>query len=108
MKNEPTHPVSMVVTPLSIGGATETVVALSYGLKEKEYDVDIVTGPPLESEGDMLGPAYQIGMNVIIIPTMVSNIHPIKDLITFFSLVSLIQGKVLIKLFIRTVRRQVC
>jgi glycosyltransferase involved in cell wall biosynthesis len=81
----------MVVTLFSIGGATETVVALSYGLKEKGYDVDIVTGPPLESEGDMFSTASKLGLDVIIIPTMVRNIHPIKDLITFFSLVRLIR-----------------
>lgn len=77
----------MVVTLFSIGGATETVVSLCHGLQEKGYDIDIVTGPPLESEGDMFSAASKLGLNVIVIPTMVSNIHPLKDLITFFSLV---------------------
>jgi len=83
--------VLIVVTLFSIGGATETVVSLAAGLRGKGFIVDIITGPPLKNEGDMFGAATNLGLNVIVLPTMVRNIHPINDIKTLLKLIALIR-----------------
>ena len=78
--------VLLVVTLFSVGGATETVVALGEGLRKRGMLVDIVTGLPLENEGDMSDAARRCGLNVILLSQLVRNINPFKDL---FALVQL-------------------
>lgn len=82
------HPsVLMVVTLFGIGGATETVVSLAAGLKEKGYKVDIVAGLPIASEGDMYEEAKKQGISVLTLKSMVRDIHLYKDLVTLLFLV---------------------
>ena len=75
--------VLIIITLFSIGGATETVISLATGLKKKGFDVDILTGPPLPNEGNMLHQAPEDELNVNILSTLVRDIHPIKDVAAF-------------------------
>ncbi len=52
--------VIQIITLFSIGGATETVVSLSRGLVEDGCTVEIVTGPHISSEGDMMPTAERL------------------------------------------------
>jgi len=75
-----------VITLFSVGGATETVVAIAKGLLHTRYEVMIVAGPHMESESDMLPLALDAGIRVKIIPELQRNIHPIKDVRAFLRL----------------------
>lgn len=90
--NEPRRPrVALIVTLFSIGGATETVVSLARGLRDDGFDVIIVSGPHVPSEGDMLPAARALGLDVRILPRLVRNIHPWNDLHTLGQLISIIR-----------------
>lgn len=90
--SEPHKPRALlVVTLFSIGGATETVVSLARGLKDHGFDVAIVSGPHVPSEGDMLPAAKGLGLDVVILPGLVRSIHIWHDLLAFFQLVNIIK-----------------
>jgi glycosyltransferase involved in cell wall biosynthesis len=80
-----------IITLFSIGGATETVVALSKGLVDNGYDVEIVTGPHIPAEGDMIPIAERAGLRVRLIPELGRSIHPFNDLKALRSLMSIIR-----------------
>jgi glycosyltransferase involved in cell wall biosynthesis len=83
-----------IITLFSVGGATETVVSIAKGLKDNGYDVTIVSGSHIASEGNMLPIAKEFGLKVIIIPDLKRNIHPIYDLKSLFHLKRIIkEGK---------------
>jgi len=80
-----------IITLFSIGGATETVVSIASGLKKKSLDVDIITGPNVELEGNMYEEASRLGLNVKTLPTMKREIHVFQDLITIYKLYKVIK-----------------
>lgn len=83
-----------VITLFSLGGATENTLLTAEGLQRLGYDVEIITGPPIPSEGDMFGEAAARGVRVRVVPIMQRNIHPINDARTFFRILKLIrQGR---------------
>ena len=54
MKNNNTRKkVLHIITLFSVGGATENTIYTVDGLIKKGYDVDIITGPNISSEGSM-------------------------------------------------------
>jgi glycosyltransferase involved in cell wall biosynthesis len=83
--------VLQIITLFSIGGATETVVSLSRGLVEEEYYVEIVTGPHVSSEGDMMPTANRLGLRVTVLPELRRAIHPVLDLRALFRLIAIIR-----------------
>jgi glycosyltransferase involved in cell wall biosynthesis len=80
-----------IITLFSIGGATETVISIASGLKNKSLEVDIIAGPNVELEGDMYDESNKLGLNVITIPTLKREIHPLYDLITIVNLFRIIK-----------------
>jgi glycosyltransferase involved in cell wall biosynthesis len=90
---DPKPSVLMVVTLFSVGGATETVVAIAGGLRARGYSVDIVTGLPLPAEGDMYEAAASLGIPVVTLPHLVRSVHPLNDLIAFFQLLHLMRSR---------------
>ncbi|MDI6802583.1 MAG: glycosyltransferase family 4 protein [Bacteroidota bacterium] len=80
-----------IITLFSVGGATETVVSIAKGLKDKGYDVTIISGSHISSEGNMLPIAKEFGLNVTIIPDLKRNIHPIYDLKSLFHIKKIIK-----------------
>ncbi len=85
------HNILLVITVFSIGGATETVVSIAAGLKRRGYPVKIISGPPLKNEGDMFRQAADAGIEVDVMPDMVRNINPLRDIVCFLKLVSIIR-----------------
>lgn len=86
MKSNLKIKVLQIITLFSIGGATETVISIASGLKNKFLEVDIITGPNVELEGDMYTEASRLGLNVLTFSTLKREIHFFDDLITFFKL----------------------
>ena len=83
-----------IITLFSVGGATETVISIAAGLKNKSLSVDVITGPNIEIEGDMYKEARDLGLNVKTIPTLKREINLFYDVITFFKLYKIIkEGK---------------
>ncbi|MFI5251802.1 MAG: glycosyltransferase family 4 protein [Bacteroidota bacterium] len=75
-----------IITLFSIGGATETVVSIANGLQLHGYNVCILTGPNIPSEGNMFDQAETSSLKVIIFPSIRRKINPIFDLIALFQL----------------------
>jgi glycosyltransferase involved in cell wall biosynthesis len=80
-----------IITLFSVGGATETVISIAAGLKNKSLSVDVITGPNIEIEGDMYKEARDLGLNVKTIPTLKREINLFYDVITFFKLYKIIK-----------------
>jgi glycosyltransferase involved in cell wall biosynthesis len=80
-----------LITLFSLGGATENTLLSVEGLQKLGYDVEIITGPPIASEGDLFAEAQQRGVRVKLIPVMQRNIHPVLDLRAFFAVLRMIQ-----------------
>ena len=84
--------VLMVITLFSVGGATETVVTLADGLRRQGYDVTILSGPHVPSEGDMGPLARAAGLDVVILPELKRDVHPFYDAVALVKLVKFIRG----------------
>jgi len=80
-----------LITLFSIGGATETVVAMAKGLNNLGYEVHIATGPNIPSEGSMYETAKELGITVITFPRLKRAINPIDDLVVIFQLAKFIR-----------------
>jgi len=80
-----------LITLFSLGGATENTLLSVEGLQKLGYDVEIIPGPPIASEGDLFAEAQQRGVRVKLIRVMQRNIHPILDLRAFFAVLRMIQ-----------------
>ncbi len=86
--------VAHFITTISKGGATENTLLSAAGCQEMEhYEVSVIAGPPIKSEGDLLGLAKSLGVEVRIIPSLHKPIHLINDLRALAALISeLIRG----------------
>lgn len=75
------------ITRLIIGGAQENTILTATLLDETEWDVTVLSGPQTGSEGSLIEAAYDRGLTLEIEPTLVREIHPVKDAITFLRLI---------------------
>jgi glycosyltransferase involved in cell wall biosynthesis len=80
-----------IITLFSVGGATETVVSMAAGLKEKGYEVHIATGPHIPTEGSMYETAEKLNIPVFTFPNLMRAIRPIKDILITFELIRFIK-----------------
>ncbi|MCK5706732.1 MAG: glycosyltransferase family 4 protein [Candidatus Aureabacteria bacterium] len=81
--------IAHVITRMIIGGAQENTLFTVKGLKEySEYkQVDLITGPTYGPEGCIFdGQGQKIGKDYKLIPELVRNINPVKDIIAFLKL----------------------
>ncbi|HMN25927.1 MAG TPA: glycosyltransferase, partial [Ignavibacteriaceae bacterium] len=81
-----------IITLFSVGGATETVVSIASGLKHRSVEVDIVTGPKVDLEGDMYDEANRLDLNVLTLPTLKREIQVFSDVLTFIKLYRIIKS----------------
>ncbi len=79
------------ITRMIRGGAQVNTLATCRGLLKKDYDVTLVTGLPWGREGEILSEALAEGMEVVILPDLIREIHPLKDLKVFLSFVALLK-----------------
>lgn len=75
-----------LITIFSLGGATENTLLTVEGLHELGYDVGILTGPNITSEGSLFDRAKRSGIRVEVIPELMRSIHPVYDFIAFFKI----------------------
>jgi len=79
-----------VITRMIRGGAQENTLATVRGLLKKGYEVTLVTGPTWGNEGELISEALQEGVETVIIPELVRELHPVKDVIVGMKLLSLL------------------
>jgi glycosyltransferase involved in cell wall biosynthesis len=80
-----------LITLFSLGGATENTLLSVEGLQGLGYDVEIVTGPPIASEGDMFAEAQSRKVRVRVIQILKRSIHPLLDARAFLKILLLIR-----------------
>lgn len=88
-KGEGAPRVLHLITRMIRGGAQENTLATAIGLRQKGYEVTLLTGPSWGKEGEILTEALEAGVEVVLIPALVREISPWKDLAAFVRLKSL-------------------
>jgi glycosyltransferase involved in cell wall biosynthesis len=73
-----------IITVFSIGGATENTLFSVEGLNTLGYDVSILTGPNISTEGDLFQRAKANNVKVEILECLQRNISPLNDLKAFY------------------------
>ena len=80
-----------VITRMIIGGAQENTLLSVIGLADKGHEVILLTGPTTGPEGKLLEKNIEAlsrrqNIEIIEYPTLVREIHPIKDIKAYFGL----------------------
>ena len=86
MKNNNTKKVLHIITLFSVGGATENTIYTVDGLIRKGYDVDIITGPNISSEGSMYNICERLNISVFTFNSLKRDISPFSDILVIFQL----------------------
>lgn len=82
------------ITRLIIGGAQENTMLTAQLLRADGWDVDVVSGPQTGSEGSLIETVRERGIPLILEPTLVREVNPVKDFLAIFRLARLMrQGK---------------
>ena len=71
-----------IITRLCAGGAREVVLKIVDNLDKERFDVTLISG----SEDMLTGDGEISNVRIIIIPQLVRNINPVKDLIALLRL----------------------
>ena len=81
-----------IITRLILGGAQENTVLTAEELpRTGNYEVTLMTGPPLGPEGSLIEEAKKRGIKIVMVDCLRRNIHPWLDLKSFFKLYSLLK-----------------
>lgn len=75
------------ITRLIIGGAQENTILTAALLDPVTWDVDVLSGPQTGSEGSLIEHAQARGLALTIEPTLVREVHPVKDFLALLRLV---------------------
>jgi len=75
-----------IITLFSVGGATENTIYTVDGLIKKGYDIDIITGPNISSEGSMYNICKRLNIPVITFVNLKRDISPFSDILVIFQL----------------------
>ncbi|MBT3606604.1 MAG: glycosyltransferase family 4 protein [Candidatus Latescibacteria bacterium] len=75
-----------VITRLAVGGAPRTMLTAIQGLKKVGYEITLVSGYPGLGEGSLVDEARLLDVELIFIPTLQRELHPWRDLISFWRL----------------------
>jgi glycosyltransferase involved in cell wall biosynthesis len=84
-------PVLHVITRLIVGGAQENTMFTAVLLDKNRYRVDVVCGPQTGSEGSLIEELRQRGVPLTILPELVRELSPTKDLAALWKLYQLIR-----------------
>lgn len=79
------------ITRLIIGGAQENTMLTAQLLRQDGWDVDVVAGPQTGSEGSLIETVRERGIPLILEPTLVREVNPVKDLQATFRLARLMR-----------------
>lgn len=69
-----------VITRLVVGGAQENTLATATGLRDRGHRVVLVSGPSGGPEGSLLPRAHELGVKPLIVPDLVREVSPARDL----------------------------
>ncbi|ODS34147.1 MAG: putative glycosyltransferase [Candidatus Scalindua rubra] len=75
-----------IITRLELGGPPILVIDILQRLNKKRFESSIVTGITIDSRYDMIGFARDKDIRVFIMPSLVRNVHPLKDVISLIKL----------------------
>ena len=74
------------ITRLIVGGAQENTMYTAARLDKSRYEVSVLSGPQTGSEGSLIETVRDLGVPLEILPELVREIHPWKDLLAFWKL----------------------
>lgn len=80
-----------VITRLAVGGAPQVMFTAIRGLKEAGYEITLASGYPGEGEGSLVDEARALGVDLVFIPTLQREVHPVRDLRAFLQLWQIIR-----------------
>ncbi|MCW2606207.1 MAG: kanF [Frankiales bacterium] len=86
----PVTRVAHVITRMIVGGAQETVL-LAAALA-RQVDPVVLTGPQTGPEGSLLGQCRERGVEVVLVPELVREVDPRRDLASVPALVRALRG----------------
>ncbi len=76
-----------IITRMILGGAQENTLLTVRGLHEDpEYRVDLVTGPALGPEGELIAEAKSLGIETHIFPSLRREINPFREIKAFWKI----------------------
>ena len=68
------------ITRLIIGGAQENTMLTADLLDKRRFDVDVISGPQTGSEGSLIEEVCARGISLVIEPSLIREIRPLRDL----------------------------
>ncbi|MCX5904683.1 MAG: glycosyltransferase family 4 protein [Proteobacteria bacterium] len=77
------------ITRLIVGGAQETVIETCACINKDRFETQIVAGPQTGPEGELISEAKKRQIPLTLIPELVREINPVKDLIAAYKLVKM-------------------
>ena len=75
-----------IIARLNVGGPALHVIILSSGLNKDRFNTTLIYGSEGENEGSMAQEAEKRGINLIFLPELGRELHPIRDIITLIKL----------------------
>ncbi|MBX3011953.1 MAG: glycosyltransferase family 4 protein [Caldilineaceae bacterium] len=79
------------ITRLIIGGAQENTMLTAQLLDKATWDVTVVSGPQTGSEGSLIEAVQERGIPLILEPTLVREVNPVKDFLAVLRLTQLMR-----------------
>ncbi len=79
-------PVIHLITRLIVGGAQENTLHTAALLDPVRYEVQVISGAQTGREGSLIAEARQKGIRVTILPELVRQISPLKDVLALIKL----------------------
>jgi len=89
--NHSTIKVLHPITRLIIGGAQENTMLTAYHLDQNQWQVDVLSGIQTGSEGSIINEIHERNIPLYLEPSLVREIHPLKDIKALFRLVRFIK-----------------
>ena len=77
------------ITRLIVGGAQETVIETCAYIDQERFATQIIAGPQTGPEGELITEVQKKRIPLTIIPEIVREVNPVKDLIATFKLVNI-------------------
>ena len=78
------------ITRLDKGGSSENTLLSAMGLVRKGYDVDVLFGYTEDANEQLMLKAKRTGVHFVQEPSLVRDIHLVKDSIAFFNVLNII------------------
>ncbi|MDI6751947.1 MAG: glycosyltransferase family 4 protein [bacterium] len=75
-----------IIARLNVGGPAIYTTILSSGLNKEKFSTALIYGAEGESEGSMAQEAEKRGIDLIFLPELGRELHPLRDMITFLKL----------------------